>query len=223
MVNKMLSEKKLIGRSLDKLLGICEFALIDGTIDPQEAEDILMWLRQNQHCLEVWPASVLYDRLTLSLQDGKLSPDEQCDLIGLIATIIKKDSVRGDEQRKALHKSGYRQPGELNPDEYVSPSVTSPFNDPEPEIVFADKTFVLTGIFDFGTREECSAVIQRLGGVVNPRITQKLDYLIIGNVANEEWRFAGFGNKIMKACEYRDNGFPLAIVSEKRWTKSISR
>lgn len=221
MTNKALAETKLIGRSLDKLLGICEFALMDGALEPDEANDILKWLDQNKHCLGVWPASVLYDRLTLSLQDGQLSEDEQSDLIGLIAGIVKKDAARGNEQRKALHKTGHRLPGELKADEYISQSVVSPFNQPEPEIQFDGKTFVLTGIFDFGTREECSIAIEQLGGIVNPRITKNLDYLVVGNVANDQWRFVGFGNKIMKACEYRDSGNPLVIVSENHWAKAI--
>lgn len=222
MVNKPLAEKKLIGRSLDKLLGICEFALMDGVLESDEADNILKWLNNNQHCLESWPANILYDRLTACLQDGRLDPDEQSDLIGLIAGIIKREASSGEAQRKALLKSGYRAPGELKPGEYVSPSLESPLNQPPPAIEFVKKSFVFTGVFDFGSRESCIEATEAMGATVNKSVTKKLDYLVIGNVGSDEWRFASFGNKIMKACEYRDSGCSLAVISENHWKQALS-
>lgn len=43
------------------------------------------------------------------------------------------------------------------------------------------------------------------------------DVLTIGAYATESWKHSSFGNKIMKAVEYRDMGVPLSIVSEMHW------
>lgn len=189
---------RLIQRDIDQLLGICEFALQDGMIDQSEAESILAWLNAHKSCLDTWPANVLYDRLRSMLADGVLDDQEQGDLLGLVLQISQPRSTDGTLVPSAL-----------------------PLDSPEPELTFQAKSFCFTGIFDFGSRADCQAIVTDLGGTCLHGVTKKLDFLVIGNIGAETWRHSSFGTKIAKAVDYREKGIPLAIVSERHWTKYL--
>ncbi len=189
---------RLIRRDIDQLLGICEFALQDGCIDQGEAAAILTWLNSHQSCLDTWPANILYDRLRAMLHDGVFDDDEQRDLLGLVMSISKPPDRNGTVAAASL-----------------------PINNPLPPIVFPDKSFCFTGVFDFGTRAVCQDAVQQRGGLIAGGITKKLHYLVIGNIGSECWKHSSFGLKIAKAVEYRDNGSPLVIVGESHWSAHL--
>ena len=190
--------KRLIQRDIDQLLGICDFALMDGVIDQMEAEAILAWLNTHKECLDTWPASVLYDRLRTMMADGILDNEEQGELLGTILRIT---------QPKIENRP-------------IIPAVL-PLDEPEPPIVFERRNFCFTGVFDFGARSECQSVTADQGGVCIKGITKKLDYLVIGNIGSDAWRHSSFGAKIAKAVDYRDSGIPISIVSESNWAAHL--
>lgn len=186
--------KRLVERDIAQLLGICEFALQDGYIDQDEAEQILIWLQSHEACLNTWPANVLYDRLNAFLADRTLSPAQQGELLALMASIaLPRDA------------DGNRTP------------TTLPLNDPVPRIVFKGRSFCFTGTFVSGSRAECHARVVARGGKPADKVVQALDYLVIGQVGSEQWRHTSFGSKIAQAVKYRDAGRAVAIVSEEYW------
>ena len=189
---------RLIRRDIDQLLGICEFALLDGCIDQGEASSILAWLDNHRTSLDTWPANILYDRLRSMLHDGVLDDDEQRDLLGLVMSISKPPGRNGTVASTSL-----------------------PINNPPPQIVIPDRSFCFTGVFDFGTRAVCQDAVQHRGGLIAGGITKKLHYLVIGSIGSECWKHSSFGLKIAKAVNYRDNGAPLVIVSESHWTAHL--
>lgn len=189
---------RLIRRDIDQLLGICEFALLDGHIDQIEAESILAWLNGHRACLDTWPANVLYDRLRTMLADGVLDGEEQRDLLGIVMSIAKPRTEAG----------------------IIAPS-SLPIDTPPPELRFAQRSFCFTGVFDFGPRAKCHEAVIARGGIAADSITKKLHYLVIGNIGSEVWKHSSFGTKIAKAVNYRDSGVPLAIVSEDYWVSRL--
>lgn len=189
---------RLIKRDLDQLLGICEFALQDGHIDQGEAESILRWLNNHRACLDTWPANVLFDRLRTMLADGVLDDEEQGELLSLVMNIARP---RG--------RDGLVVPSSL------------PLNDPAPTVIFDSHSFCFTGVFDFGSRADCQAAVSARGGVPSKGINKKLHYLVIGNIGSEVWKHTSFGSKIAKAVEYREDGVPLAIISETHWSSQL--
>lgn len=189
---------RLIKRDIDQLLGICEFALLDGHIDRSEAESILTWLQNHRACLDTWPANVLFDRLRSTLSGGHLDDNEQRELLAMVMSIAKPRTTDGA----------------------ISPS-TLPIDAPAPDIVFENRSFCFTGVFDFGNRVECQEAIIELGGLAAARITKKLHYLVIGNIGSEVWRHTSFGQKIAKAVNYREAGIPLVIVTEDHWAAQL--
>lgn len=195
-----INSTRLISRDIDQLLGICEFAMQDGHIDQGEAEAILAWLNNHTTCLDTWPANVLYDRLRTMLADGVMDDDEQRDLLGIVMSISRPRTDSG----------------------ILAPS-TLPIDVPSPEIIFEQRSFCFTGVFDFGPRALCQSAVTERGGIAAPGITRKLHYLVIGNIGSEVWKHSSFGNKIAKAVEYREAGVPLAIISEGHWTRFIEK
>ena len=189
---------RLAKRDIDQLLGICEFSLLDGHIDQAEAESIYSWLQMHTAGLDLWPANVLYDRLRTMLADGVLDEDEQHELLTLISSIVRPRT----------------QSGEIIP-------ISLPVDHPEPKVVIPGKQFCFTGVFDFGTRADCHAAVEKLGGEAIKGITKHLDYLVIGSIGSESWRHTSFGSKIEKAVGYRDSGVGLAIITEKHWVQSL--
>ena len=195
---RLIHEPRLIQRQLDELTGLCKGALLDGTIAQIEAEGIHDWLHANVHCLDTWPANVLYDRLHAMLADGILDAAEQAELLDLLLSIAKP-----------LRDDG------------TIPSAL-PVDNPPPSITVPSHSFCFTGVFDFGSRAQCHEAVLTRGGLAVEAITRKLHYLVIGTVGSEFWKHSNFGNKIAKAVEYRDRGAPLIIVSESHWADHLS-
>lgn len=190
---------RLIQRDIDQLLGICEFALLDGMVDQAEATAILTWLEAHRACLDTYPANILYDRLHRMLADKVLDSDEQGELLGIMLNIA--------QPRRA--------------DDTIVPSLL-PLTQPAPIVTWASSTFCFTGVFDFGSRAECQQEVTLRGGINAGSITKKLRYLVIGNVGSEVWKHSSFGLKIAKAVEYRDQGARVAIIDEDHWTKHLA-
>jgi hypothetical protein len=40
--------------------------------------------------------------------------------------------------------------------------------------------------------------------------------------ATENWKHSAFGNKIIEASKWRDEGIPISIVSEANWVEALS-
>lgn len=72
----------------------------------------------------------------------------------------------------------------------------------------------------YGKRRDCERAVAERGGL-HGGLSQRTDYLIVGVYATESWKHSSMGNKIVKACAWRDEGVPIAIVSEEHWTRYL--
>lgn len=97
-----------------------------------------------------------------------------------------------------------------------------PLDQPPPAVEFDGSVFVFTGRFAFGPRRVCEGAVEGLGGVCEPRITQRTNYLVLGTFTSRDWAHTSYGRKIEQAVAYRDaKGLPLAIVAEDHWATVI--
>jgi hypothetical protein len=99
----------------------------------------------------------------------------------------------------------------------------SPFDRPQPEVLFTNRTFIFTGKFGFGTRKACQdAVVSRGGSAPDQKsVSHLIDYLVIGAEGSKAWRRGTYGNKIENAIlSRREYGSP-AIVSEEHWIAAL--
>lgn len=89
------------------------------------------------------------------------------------------------------------------------------------KLAYRGKTFCLSGNFTTGSKEYCAAKIEAKGGIVVKNVTQKVDYLIVGEEANPDWAMGNYGRKIERAMELREKtGAPL-IIQEKDWRATL--
>lgn len=83
-------------------------------------------------------------------------------------------------------------------------------------INFNEKTFCLTGEFKCATKHEVSKKLQKLGGIEKTSVSSKLDYLIVGGVGSDAWKFGNMGGKQAKAQELNEKGANIKIIEEDK-------
>ena len=96
-----------------------------------------------------------------------------------------------------------------------------PYDNPPPEIEFAESVFAFTGIFSFGDRKECRQAVIEKGGKFEDDVKTSVDYLVVGGKGNPTWKHGNYGVKIGKAINFRINHGKLAIVSESDWKAAL--
>lgn len=189
------NRKNIDDRQIDTLIGLSKGMTADGRIDQAEAEVLLTWLVQSRQATENPIILNLLEKISTFLEDGVLDREEANDLFGVLRNIAGEESAIGE----------------------LAKTTTLPLDDPLPEIEFPGRTFLFTGTCAFGTRRQCQQAIEELGGINAAGVTKKLNYLVLGTYVTDSWAHENFGRKIEKAMVYRDNGIPLAIVSESHW------
>ena len=83
------------------------------------------------------------------------------------------------------------------------------------DIDFNGKTFCLTGEFKSATKQEISQIIQDLGGIEKSGVSAKLNYLIVGGVGSDAWKFGKIGGKQAKSQELNEKGANIKIIDEE--------
>lgn len=187
--------RRISDRQVDELIGMARMVTADGLISQQEAEFLQNWLAANVSITGQPMIRALYGRVRDMLADGGLDANEQRELL---------ETLKGFTGDTIEH-------GE------VLKSTTLPLDRPEPDLSFDGRRYCFTGTFMFGKRQECEAAVEARGGSAG-NLTQKTNVLVIGAYATESWKHSSFGTKIMRAVEWRENGVPIAIVSEQHWT-----
>ncbi|WP_331774060.1 BRCT domain-containing protein [Sulfurospirillum sp. 1612] len=188
-------------RNIDELLGICKGITFDGIINELEAKYLLKWIDDHREYVNIYPFNVLYNRLKEMLQDDILDDQEAAELIEIIK------NLNGDKNK---HQNT------------IQGSTTLPLNDPLPDIIIPDNSFVFTGIFTIGARKQCEEIICDLGGIMHKSMKNDTNYLVIGGIGSEQWAHSSFGRKIEKAIFLRDQKQTgLSIVSEQHWIKFL--
>lgn len=189
-------------RAVDELVGLCRGLLADGHVNQQEAEFLKGWIERNADFVGMYPFDRLYRQLTEIMRDGFLDHDESADLMDTLVRFV------GGETHDAAAET-------------ASLSTALPLDDPEPVIVYPGSLFVVTGTFSFGVRSAVCQEIESRGGLSGSSPTKKTRYLIIGDLGSRDWKHSNCGRKIEKAIQLRDEGCPLAIVSERHWSATL--
>ncbi|HWT42570.1 MAG TPA: BRCT domain-containing protein [Sphingopyxis sp.] len=190
--------ERIESRQIDELIGLCRGMAADGSINQLEAEFLQKWLAANIAISRQPVIQTLYHRVSEVLADGRLEDDEAKDLLSTLDQLSSRDFEHGE----------------------VLKSSDLPLCNPAPHLVFEDRLYCFTGTFNFGRRAACEkAVLEK--GAQSGSLTKKTDVLVVGVYATESWKHSSFGNKIIKACEMRDEGVPIAIVSEAHWQQYL--
>lgn len=189
------NRKNIQDRQIDTLIGLSKGITADGKVNQQEAEFLYSWLVQNQSYSDNPIIQNLFERLNVMLSDGILDDNEASELMGALQSISGEKSEIGE----------------------IAKTSSLPVNDPLPPIQFSGASFLFTGTCAYGSRKDCKAITEKLGGTNAASVTKSLDYLILGTYVTDSWAHETFGRKIEKAMLYRDEGLPIVIVTEEHW------
>ena len=196
------NESRLLTRSCEALLGVCQGLLADHVLNESEFHFLDLWLHDHPDIADVWPGVVIAARIRSILADGIVTEEELQQLQEVLRSIL------GGTWGETGAATGL--PSEL------------PIQDDTP-VVLADRMFCFSGRFVFGTRSTCENFVIARGGFINKDITKDLDFLVVGTFISPDWLNTSFGRKIEKALGYQSDGFKVRIVSEKHWSETIER
>jgi NAD-dependent DNA ligase len=189
------NRKSIDDRQIDTLIGISKGLVADGKVNQTEAEFLLTWLIQSRQNTDNPVIINLLSRIKSMLSDGVLDPDESDELLTLLQKYNGESSEIGE----------------------LAKTTSLPIDHPQPLVTFEGMEFLFTGTCVYGTRKQCQAAIESLGGINAKIVTKNLDYLILGTYVTDSWAHETYGRKIEKAMNYRGEGLPLAIITEEHW------
>lgn len=194
------NRKSIDDRQIDTLIGVSKGLTADGAVNQAGAEFLLTWLAQARSATDNPVIANLFSKVSEMLEDGHLDNEESQELLRTLHLITGDKSEIGE----------------------MAKTSNLPVCNPAPSIVFESRIFLFTGTCVYGTRKECQAAIESLGGACASSVNKSLDYLILGTYVTDSWAHENYGRKIEKAMQYRDQGVPLAIVTEEHWLKSAN-
>ena len=191
----MVGGERIADRQVDELIGISGALAADGVVNQAEVEFLQRWLAANAGVSDLPVVRVLYGRVAEILADGVVDQAEAAELLETLRSFSHGTFELGE----------------------VLKSTTLPLCRPAPTLTFPGLSYCFTGTFSFGGRKTCEQAIVDRGGICGS-LTQRTGVLVIGAYATDSWKHSSFGMKIMKAAKMRDDGHPIAIVSEQHWT-----
>jgi NAD-dependent DNA ligase len=189
------NRKNIQDRQIDTLIGLSKGVTADKAVNQAEAEFLRNWLVQNRQASNNPIILNLLEKVDAMLEDGVLDAEESEELLSVLRKITGESSEVGE----------------------LGKTTTLPVNDPMPRVAFQDSTFLFTGTCAFGTRKQCHEATEALGGECARGVTKSVDFVVLGTYVTDSWVHENFGRKIEKAIEYRDNGVPIAIITEEHW------
>lgn len=198
--NQNFNAARRMERDISELLGLAKGLLADGQLSIEETGLLADWIRAHPDATGTWPGSALASRLTQIYADGTVTEEERDDLRELLSGLVG---------------------GKLGILAGLEPTTSLPLDSPPPQVLFQEKTFVLTGKFVMGPRAACERLTALAGGQCETSVTKRTSYLVIGTFASRDWIHSTYGRKIEKAMEYRDSGQAIAIISEEHWADAI--
>ncbi len=230
-LNKWINDNELYiqYRLFYNIINSLNKILKDNIIDKYERLELLNLVQSINH-------SKIYNETTLSLQilygivdgiicDDKIVEDEVWELnkwletnnyltgtypydkiVSIVKNIVKDYVISESEKAELLTNLK----NTLNPSEKNMG-----------QIELQGKTFCLTGEFKCGSKSEVKVKFENLGAMSKNSVSSKIDYLFVGGLGSEAWKFGNVGGKIAKAQELQERGCKIQIIPEDEALKMI--
>jgi hypothetical protein len=187
-----------ITSDLQLLQGIFHGILADGVLNDNEIFKLHEWLSENEHLNSHYPYDEIRSLVLSVVANKKIEDEERAILTAFIKQfVVLKNTDTAEKVEKDT--------------EGVSITGICAI---DPEIIFENKTFCITGILSRGTRSELQKAITAKGGIPVNSISKKTDYLIIGDTNNACWSYSCYGRKVEKALDLRKSGHTIILVHE---------
>src|SRR5690606_2436335 len=103
----------------------------------------------------------------------------------------------------------------------TSVEITGDVTKHNPDCIFYGQTVVFTGTLSSMSRSQAHQVIADIGGIVGKSVTRDTNYLFVGQQDYRVVGEQGMSSKQVKAIQQIAKGFPLEILSEEEFLKSL--
>ncbi|MBN7827362.1 BRCT domain-containing protein [Bowmanella dokdonensis] len=184
---------------INEFLGVLQGVVADGSVNRQEFDFLIGWLRENDVVEDDWLVEQVVSRANQIMSDGIVTQGELTEFGDLVKQLT---GYQFNETGSA----------ECSSIAYLEDSI---------EKIEQDSLICFTGTFVSGSRRILEGLAVSKGLKPKNRITKSLNYLVIGELVTPDWRFQSYGRKIEQAVKYREEGIPIKILSEKNWTQLI--
>jgi NAD-dependent DNA ligase len=184
----------LVKKAIQELIGIAGMIIYDGKIDDNEISFLTQWLGNNKAFLMNYPLSDLNGIINHILKDGTVTEQEKRTLFAFLDSI----STTG-------------------PNRIVDNIFTQ-----NCEIIFGSRNFTFTGDMAWGERQKAEKAVTDRGGSCLRSCTLKTNYLVVGDLGSEAYKYGRFGSKIETALRYKDKKkAPIQIVRENNFVEAV--
>jgi hypothetical protein len=185
----------IVKKAIQELQGLAGLMIFDGTVSDEEIIFLGDWLKKNKHLLTTFPLSDLDQLFANVVATGEITDEARKKLFVFLDAIAS--GVKGNSVVDAIFAK-------------------------KPTVKFNDRLFLFTGDMEFGSRDKAeSAVIER-GGEISKSCTIKTDYLVVGNLGSEAYKYSRFGTKIEKALQLqREKKSNIQIIRERYFVQSV--
>ena len=232
LLNKWLDENVIYKQYslFNKILTELSSILEDGIITKYEKIELLGLVNSIQ-------SSNMYNETTLNLQilqgilegiacDKKIVIEE---IENLKIWLIKNDYLSGvyPYDKVLLIVNKVLEDGILTENEKEDLALSfneilNPICSNNKSIKLNGKTFCLTGDFKNGTKSEIKQKLENLGAIEKSGVSTKLDYLFVGGLESDAWKYGNIGGKIAKAQELQEKGSLIQIITEEDLFENIN-
>ena len=186
---------KQVDRAIQELIGISGQIIYDGKIDETEIGYLKEWIVRQGPYLTKFPLTELNSIINNILEDNIVTEKERENLFSFLSNI--------------------------SPSFEMNPTVEGIF-DLKPKIIFKSRRFLFTGDMLFGPREKAQEIVLDKGGSIEKSCTLKLNYLVVGSMGSEFWKYGRFGTKITKALELNKLGkAKISLIKEQDFVQEI--
>lgn len=182
---------------LQVLHGLMGGMVADSKITEEELRSLRTWLDDKPHLQGCWPFEEMSAIVTGVLADGRIDSREHEIMLSFCADVMAFMNHRAIDCP-------------ICTDSVSIGGVCSA----DPQIRFDGRRFCFTGKPKRGTKQVLQTAVLEKQGVIEQRVVQALDYLIVGADGNECWAYSAYGRKVEQAITMRKQGSRLLIVHE---------
>lgn len=182
--------------SVNYLLGFLSGISADDVLNDDEIYKLRDHLSGDTDLVKQWPANALKARLDDALEDGIIDDSERHDLMSLVKAVSGQSFI----------------------DTGLAYGMSADFSTSNDNLLKLNGLNVcFTGTFISGSRNKQKEVATKFGAIVVPRVTRKVDVLVLGSVASRDWKFSSYGRKIEAVLSNRNGGSTTEIINEELW------
>jgi BRCA1 C Terminus (BRCT) domain len=199
-----INANKVRARQQAELSGILKGVACDNIITPNEAKFVFEWINVHRQVED----GVTFTDLIEELQSLEMKTRGAFDDPEMLQSVLK-----------SIHKlvnGGSHMPSPTDLTIDIADEIEAS------EIIFQDRNFCFTGKLKLGPRNKAHEMTKLRNGIVADSVTNKLDYLVCGDLGSRDWSQSSFGEKIRHALCVRKSGGRLLIISEATWAEAIN-